>query len=68
MKSLKMMSVEKLISKRRMKLIKEYYTPIECSLWEIIGYDFIIDNESIFCNFELPIESIHILLGKTIIK
>ena len=29
MKSLKMMSIEKLISERRVKLIKEYWTPTE---------------------------------------
>ena len=62
MKSLKMMSIEKLISERRVKLIKEYWTPTECPLWEIIGYDFRIDNVNIFCNFELPIEYIYILL------
>merc|ERR1712074_189534 len=37
MKSLKIMSIEKLISERRVKLIKEYWTPNECPLWEIIG-------------------------------
>ena len=65
MKSLKMMSIEKLISERRVKLIKEYWTPNECPLWEIIGYDLRIDNINIFCNFELPIEYIYILLEKT---
>ena len=48
MKSLKMMSIEKLISERRVKLIKEYWTPNECPLWEIIGYDFRIGNVNIF--------------------
>merc|ERR1712074_276885 len=62
MKSLKMMSIEKLISERRVKLIREYWTPNECPLWEIIGYDLRIDNINIFCNFELPIEYIYILL------
>ena len=62
MKSLKMMSIEKLISLRRVKLIKEYWTPNECPLWEIIGYDLRIDNINIFCNFDLPIECIDILL------
>ena len=62
MKSLKMMSIEKLIRERRVKLIKEYWTPNECPLWEIIGYDLRIDNINIFCNFELTIEYIYILL------
>ena len=52
MKSLKMISAEKLISGRRVKLMKEYCDPKECPLWEIIGYDFRIDNVSIFCNLE----------------
>lgn len=57
-----MMSIEKLIRERRVILIKEYWTPNDCPLWEIIGYDLRIDNINIFCNFELPIEYTNILL------
>ena len=57
-----MMSIKKLIRESRVKLVKEYWIPNECPLWETIGYGFRRDNVSFFCNFQLPIKYIYILL------
>lgn len=57
-----MISIEKSISEKRVKLIKEYWNPNECTQFETIWHDFRIDDVNIFSNFELPIEYIYILL------